>query len=88
MLEISQPARKRLELSGALDFDDAGEEVLLGLTLPESQFLLICIQQPSHKLDPGDDFLCQQLQMRHVKARVDRVFPGDCLPAKYNCSNR
>ena len=73
MLEISQSARKRLELSGALDFDDGGQEVFLGLTLAESRFLVICIQQPSHKLDPGDDFLCQQLQMRHVKARVDRM---------------
>ena len=76
MLEISQPARKRLELSGALDVDDEGQEVFLGLTLAESRFLLICIQQPSHKLDPGEDFLCQQLQMRHVQARVDRVLPS------------
>jgi hypothetical protein len=72
MLEISQLARKRLTLDYALDVDDDGQEIFVGLTVAESRFMVICIQQAAHRLSLGEDFLYQQLKARHVKMRVQR----------------
>ena len=57
----------------ALEIDEAGQEVLVGLTLPESIFFVGCVQLPPHLLCAGDDFIYQQLKSRHVEERVRRL---------------
>lgn len=74
MLKINYLARIRLRATGAIQLDIGGEEVLTGLTMAESNFMLSISGQDPQQLDPGDMLLIGQLKHRHLEARLERFY--------------
>lgn len=70
MLNISPEERNLLNASGALATDQAGEEILAGLTVEESEFVLRLEKQGADQLPSHmrEHFLA--LRIQHRKARI------------------
>jgi hypothetical protein len=73
MLLIPENLRAVLSSSGALSVDEDGDEVLLGLTVAESAFMLVYCQSQVDERDPGEQRLFDKLQERHLAARLGKV---------------
>ena len=74
MLNINHKTRVLLRAMGALQINEDGDEVLAGLTLSESNFMLAVGQQEPQARDAGDMFLTNQLRHRHLEARLQQVY--------------
>ena len=74
MLNINHKTRILLRAMGALEVNDDGDEVLAGLTLSESNFMLAIGQQEPQERDAGDMFLTNQLRHRHLEARLQQLY--------------
>ncbi|WP_070252246.1 hypothetical protein [Duganella phyllosphaerae] len=74
MLNINHKTRIILRATGSLQINSDGDEVLTGLTLSESNFMLAVGQQEPQERDAGDMFLTNQLRHRHLVARLQQLF--------------
>lgn len=73
MLDLDDTTRTRLRAKGTLIVDDEGDEVLAGLTVAESQFLLLFEQHPSVGFASAESSLYFHLKHKHLMARCARI---------------
>ena len=70
MLNLGETDREVLQATGALGCDDAGEEVLRGLTAAETQFVLDVKKTGSSHLSPAEQSRYVELTSWHRYTRV------------------
>jgi hypothetical protein len=68
LLEMPEALRAELSAHSALAIDAKGREVLLGLSVDESQFFVDCMQQTPSRADEREH--CAELSVRHEAARL------------------
>lgn len=70
MLAINDLTRFMLRATGAIETNDEGEEVLIGLTQAESNFFIACGQKNPSERELDEIFVFNQLKHLHLKARL------------------
>ncbi|MET0322630.1 MAG: hypothetical protein ABW069_18050 [Duganella sp.] len=68
MLNVSKKEREVLLASDAIDITQDGDEVLRGLTVAETQFLLAVAKSEEQNVGAAESHTYQQLRQRHAKA--------------------
>lgn len=70
MLKIGTVERQLLNASGALTTDGLGKEILAGLTVAESEFVLNAESCGDEQLAPDAREMYLRLRIRHRQARM------------------
>jgi len=81
MLNLSDRSRSFLTSAGALAVDENGDEILIGLTVSESDFFMMYQDQSDAKQRFHKMLQFQRLMDRHLAARQLRLQSKKCHDA-------
>lgn len=77
MTPLDEKSKFVLQSNGSLVTNEDGDEVLLGLTPSESDFVLTFAERPEQDHEAPAQLLYVNLRHKHLKARVMRLLPPD-----------